>query len=372
MKVCILGDARSAHFQNIVPGLVERGLEIHIVTHHPAEVAGATVERFAVPSVQWGYLARWKGRWKQYLCDLMQRFDVVHLHFMHDWGLTPEITEQGCFIVTPWGSDIVDAPGENPLPFDEMEDRRELLRCADGVTVVGPWFREKVAEYADIALERIDILPFGVDVARFRPLGAGERSAVADSPRGRPPRRVGFFKGFRQVYGATYLIRAIPTVVEALPDTRLDMIGDGPQRQRCVQLASELEIERLICWHPPQPHRNIANYIAGWDLTVVPSLRESFGVAALESQACGVPVVASRVGGLVETVLDGRTGLLVPPAAPEHLADAIITLLRDDDARRRMGEAGRRFVTRNYEWNDVLDRWVANYEKILDQCNVMV
>ncbi len=382
MKICILGDARSVHLQRIVPGLVERGVSVHVVTHNPADVAGATVERFAIPTVRWGYVARWQERWQRYLRDLMRRFDVVHVHFMHDWGFTPEITAQGCFAVTPWGSDIVDPPGETPPSFDRKEDRRELLRCADGVTAWGPWFAGRIADYAAIDVERIDLLPLGVDARWFRPPAAcdhphGDSTEHHCSPHvrhgGRTLRcRVGFFKGFRPVYGATYLIRAIPTVVEALPDTRFDLVGDGEQRLQCQQLAAMYEVEQYVNWRPRQPHRNIRNFIAGWDLTVVPSVRESFGAAVLESQACGVPVVASNVGGLVDTVIDGQTGLLVPPAAPEQLADAIITLLGDDGARRRMGEAGRRFVVEHYEWEGILDRWVETYEKIRDQCIVMV
>jgi len=92
----------------------------------------------------------------------------------------------------------------------------------------------------------------------------------------------------------------------------------------------------------------------------------------LESSAMGVPVVASRIGGLVDTVVDGQTGLLVPPAAPEQLADAIITLLRDHDARCRMGEAGRRFVVEHYDWDKILDRWVETYERTRDRCVAIV
>ena len=76
-----------------------------------------------------------------------------------------------------------------------------------------------------------------------------------------------------------------------------------------------------------------------------------------------VPVVASDVGGLPETVHHGTTGLLVPPQAPEQLADAIITLLQDADLRHQIGLAGRRLVEEDYDWSTILDDWVATYEK---------
>ena len=85
-----------------------------------------------------------------------------------------------------------------------------------------------------------------------------------------------------------------------------------------------------------------------------------------------VPVVASNVGGLLDTVRHRATGLLVEPRSPQQLADAIITLLRDGPLRERMGQAGRDFVRREYEWNEVLNDWIAVFRHALDRVAVMV
>ncbi len=365
MKVCILGDARSVHLQRIIPGIAERGVRVHLITHNPAAIEGATVERFRVPDFGWRHVGRWHARWRQMLRRLMRRFDVVHVHFLHDWGLTPEIAAEGVLVLTPWGSDIVDPPGEAPPTLDLVDLRRALLRCADGVTAWGPWFAETIAQFAGIVADDVHILPLGVDTSVFKPPSPPREGSQR-------PLRVGFFKGFRPVYGPTCLIRAIPTVIEVCPDTRFDLVGDGPQRLKCIELAAQLDVEPHLFFAPPQPHRNVANYLAGWDVSVIPSLRESFGAAALESSAVGVPVVASRVGGLVDTVVHGQTGLMVPPAAPEQLADAIITLLRNPQMRRRMGDEGRRFVAERFEWSDILDEWVTTYERVRERKAVMV
>ena len=105
---------------------------------------------------------------------------------------------------------------------------------------------------------------------------------------------------------------------------------------------------------------------------MIPSLRESFGAAALESSAMCVPVIASDVGGLPDTVRDGETGLLVPPGSPEALADAIVALLSDDQRRRRMGMAGREWVRKNYSWSDALDQWERVLTRACDRASVMV
>lgn len=397
MNVCILGDARSVHLQRIVPGLVQRGLGVHVISHHAAELDGATVEKFSVPPFQWGYLSRWAGRWRRYLRNLFRRFDIVHVHFMHDWGLTPDLAAEGCLMITPWGSDIVPPPGEEAPSLHQVRRRRELLSAAAGVTAWGNWFAETLVRFAALPPDRVHRIPLSVDTGWFCPLDEatmrrrheatkeGPTSGRMDAtPMGRPlpfmpsclravvPFRVGFFKGFRPVYGPSYLLRAIPTVLETLPDTRFDLVGDGAELLECRRLTALLEIEHAVRFFPRQPHRNIRNYLRGWDLSVIPSLQESFGVAALESSAVAVPVVASRVGGLVDTVLDGSTGVLVPPAAPEHLADAIVNLLRDAPLRDRLGGAGRRFVAENFDHEEVMDQWVGAYHEVREQSLVMV
>jgi phosphatidylinositol alpha-1,6-mannosyltransferase len=80
----------------------------------------------------------------------------------------------------------------------------------------------------------------------------------------------------------------------------------------------------------------------------------------------GVPVVASRIGGLPETVVDGETGLLVEPNSPEALAEAVCELLLDDDRRRRMGSAARRWVIERHNWRDSLDRMMGVYARVMN------
>lgn len=365
MKICVFGDPRLVHVRRVVQGLVERGLEVHIVCYRPVEVPGATVERFEVPRPSVSNLRRWRGRWDQYLRSFMHRFDVVNVHFLHDWGFTPQIMERGCFVAWPWGSDIVPPPGELTASETLKAARVSMLRHAAGVTACGPTFAAAVAEFTGIDADDIDLLPLGVDIEQFRP---AEPCSIDDTD----GFHVGFFKGFREVYGPTYLVEAVPMVLEELPTTRFHFVGDGPQLPECQALAHKYGVESAVEWIPRQPHHRIPEHLAGWDLTVIPSICESFGAAALESSAMSVPVVASNVGGLPETVRHGETGLLVPPRDPSRLAGAVVKLLKDSALRRRMGEAGRRMVVREYDWRKILGDWQRMYETALDRCSVMV
>lgn len=368
MNICLFGDARSAHIQCLARHLSACGHWVHIVTHKYVEVPGATVERFSVPRPSLSHPYRWHARWERYLLSFLRRFDVVNVHFLLDWGFTPEIMQHGRFVASVWGSDVVVPPGEGEPSPELTATRIAVLRHADAVTTCGPTFAMTVADYAGLPTERVDVVPFGVDLDLFKLPECQED----DEPPWESPRQnvVGFYKGFREVYGADALIRAIPIVLDACPETRFELIGDGPQRAECVALSEELGVASQIDWQPRRPHARMVDALARWRISVIPSIHEAFAVAALESSAMGVPVVASDVGGLRDTVLHGETGLRVPPQSPEAMARAIVELLRDDSKRQRMSRAGRKWVRGLFDWRQVVERWVRQYQQVCEQAPV--
>jgi glycosyltransferase involved in cell wall biosynthesis len=365
MRICLFADAQSIHIQQLAPGLVELGHEVRIVTHKPAPLRGATVERFHVPEPGMANLRRWQGRLGRYLRDFLKRFDIVNIHFLSDWGFCRGSlpVEHAALIATAWGSDIIDPPGETPAPPQLVQARQTLIRRADAVTACGPTFARTVAAYANVRIDHVDVVPFGVDLDLFRPNRMKTRE--------RGPFRVGFFKGFRAVYGPAVLIEAIPLVLRRLPDTRFDLVGDGTELAKCQELASRFGVANAIQWLPRQAHHRLPMLLSQWDLSVIPSVHEAFGVAALESAAMGVPVVASDVCGLRDTVRHEETGLLVPPGDPQALADGIVALLTDYELRTRMANAGRAMVETDYDWADLLSRWIAFYESVREGAAVM-
>ncbi len=386
-KVCLFADAQSIHTRRIATGLASRGLTVHIVTHKPATIRGVTVEQYRVPPPGITNPYRWASRRNRYLRDFVRRFDIINIQFLQDWGFTTEMIEEGTFVVTPWGSDIVQAPGEDAPPAELRNHRSMLLRNAAAVTAWGSAFAHSIADYASIDENAIHRIPLGVDLELFSlsnlangvdnpipPLIRGDKGGSLQlAPNCQTiddAFHVGFFKGYRAVYGPTYLIEAIPLILEKLPRTQFTLIGDGPQLAECQQMAHSSNINHAITWLTPQPHDRIPSHLAQWDLTVIPSVCESFGAAALEAAAMQVPVVASRVGGLIDTVRHNETGLLVPSKDPHALADATVTLLNDPTRRRQLGQAARRFVESNYCWNHCIDLWLQTFEQALNRCAI--
>lgn len=143
--------------------------------------------------------------------------------------------------------------------------------------------------------------------------------------------------------GHLYLVRALPEILEAVPQTRLLVVG-GKQDARYVEqveaTAAELGVADRILW---TGHReDVPELMTAMDVCVLASLEESLPLVLLEAMAAGLPVVSTAVGGVAECVLDGQTGRLVPPANSHALAKALLELLADPARRQQFGEAGSR------------------------------
>ncbi|HRX86933.1 MAG TPA: glycosyltransferase family 4 protein [Phycisphaerae bacterium] len=346
MRICFFGKPDSPQLRRVVNSLAERGHDLRVVYHGAGAVPGARYTPFEIPRASLSHPYRWDTRRRCYLLGFMEEHDVVSIQFLHSWGFSPEMMRMGCFVVRPWGSDITPPPG-GPQPAPEtLERRREMLRNATAVSVTCDSFARTVADFAGLDAATIARTPLGVDLDVFRPSYAPEDAPI-----------VGFIKGFGHAYGAPHLVRAIPRIIRDCPSARFELVGDGPELAECRDLAEMLGVTSCIRWLPRQSAADVPAILARWSVAAIPSITESFCIAALECGAMGVPVVASRVGGLTETVVDGETGVLVPPADSAALADALIELLREESRRRDLGVNARRFVASRYDWEKCMDAW---------------
>ncbi len=157
--------------------------------------------------------------------------------------------------------------------------------------------------------------------------------------------------------GYDLLLRALP----ALPDATAILVSDGPEREHLAGLADELGVASRVIM--PGWVEDPRSWLSTYDVFVQPSRMESFPLSILEAMLASRPVVATDVGGVSELVVEGETGLLVPPEDPEALAGALGSLLGDPARRQRMGEAGRTRATRDFS----LDQMVRSYESLYDE-----
>jgi len=138
------------------------------------------------------------------------------------------------------------------------------------------------------------------------------------------------------------------------------------RKSELAVLAAELRIADKVTFLDAVPHESLPLYYNAADICVVPSYYESFGLVAVEAMACGVPVIASRVGGLKETVQDGQTGYLVPWLCPEPFAERLELLLNNEPLRRSLGREARTAAER-YHWSEVAARVEDVYHDLVSQ-----
>ena len=158
-------------------------------------------------------------------------------------------------------------------------------------------------------------------------------------------------------------LAAAVRVLDEVPAARLAIVGDGPEHDALVTRARELGLDGrvgLFGFRPPS-----SRALQALDVYVLPSAWEAFPIGPLEAMACGLPVVATDVGGTGEAVVDGETGYLVPPGRPDALAERLVELLRDAERRREMGEAGRRRHEESFTVERTVRETAALYDRQL-------
>lgn len=233
--------------------------------------------------------------------------------------------------------------------------RRLLIPIIDAFVPVsadlGDWLRNTIG----VPNHKIAMVPNGVDTKRYTPLETG----LDPLPQ---PLWIGTVGRIDRIKNHAGLLDAFQLLIERFPapqfDIRLAIVGDGPLLQTLRdRVASNAWADRVFL---PGACADIANVMRSFTVFVLPSLSEATPVTILEAMATALPVVASRVGGVPQLVLDQYTGLLVPPADPEALANALSAYVRDPQLRARHGAAGRSHVLAHYS----IDKMVAGYDAL--------
>ena len=215
---------------------------------------------------------------------------------------------------------------------------------------------------------KVSVIPCGVDLALFRPDGPCD--AREDGRR-----RLVVVSRLVERKGIGNVIEALP----AVPDTELVIAGGSPATEfdtdpevrRLRRLAEIHGVSDRVTLRGQVNRDDLPALLRSADAVVCVPWYEPFGIVPLEAMACGVPVVASAVGGLLDTVVDGRTGVHVPPRRPDLLGPVLARLLDDADLRRRMGAAGARRAQAHYGWPTIAAATLDTYASLLDRSRLV-
>ncbi len=251
-----------------------------------------------------------------------------------------------------------------------LSGEKDVLRMADRIIAATPAEKAQIQWLYQVKTDNVVIIPPGVDTSHFYPIPADEAKEFIGIP---PCAQTVLFVGrIEPLKGIDTLIQAIAVLRQQGVFVCLSVIGGEPETSetqntemgRLQEMSRQAGLTDLVTFLGKRSQDTLPYYYSASDVVVVPSHYESFGMVALEAMACGVPVVASQVGGLAYLVQDGVTGFTVPVDDPRALAERLSLLLQYPDLRARLGRQAAE-MAKEYAWDRIADQMIAVYQDVL-------
>ncbi|AGP31678.1 MshA glycosyltransferase [Corynebacterium terpenotabidum Y-11] len=303
-------------------------------------------------------------------------YDIIHTHYWLSgqvgWLLRDLWEVPMVHTAHTWAAvkNLGLADGDTPEPESRRICEQQIVDNADRVIVNTQEEADALIEAYDASPERLAIIAPGVDIERFTP-GSDRATERARRELGIPLRAkvIAFIGRLQMLKGPHILLRAAAELIRRHPGQNIRVVicggpsGTGLERPDDLHdLAASLGVSGYVRFLSPRPPEELVTVYQAADIIAVPSFNESFGLVALEAQASGTPVVATRVGGLPLTVAEGVSGVLVDGHDPEVWAHALEQLVLDDALRITMGAAAPAHAA-TYSWDATVEKMMAAYDR---------
>jgi N-acetyl-alpha-D-glucosaminyl L-malate synthase BshA len=289
------------------------------------------------------------------------QLDLLHVHYAIPHSVSALLARLMAaprrlpFVTTLHGTDITLVGNDRSyLPIT-----RFTIEESDGVTAISHYLRDRTLREFDIK-RPIEVIPNFVNCDLYK-RSEDTKLRTTWAPNGEAI--LMHLSNFRPVKRVTDAVETFALVREKMP-AKLVMIGDGPDRGAAEYIVRKKRLSKDVFFLGKQDL--IHEKLGAANVLLLPSDEESFGLAALEAMACEVPVVATKVGGLPEVVTHGVDGFLVEPRDVNAAAKAVLDILSLPDRGRAMGEMARKNARRRYCANDIIPKYEAYYERVLN------
>jgi glycosyltransferase involved in cell wall biosynthesis len=355
LRLAYLSIGRHIHTERWLGWFARRGHEVHLLTVQPGPIAGVMVHDIRTahgPKPLRYALSLLKVR------RILRRVrpDLLHTHFLTGYGYWGALSGFRPFVLTVWGDDVYVTPHQSPLKHWLA---RRALRTADWITGDSRDILEACVALG-AAREKCELVQWGVDFSRFNPLVAGDRvRARLGIPEGSPI--VLSTRSFTQpYYNIDVVVETAVRVRERFPAVHYILAGNEGDDSRFREIARRAGAGDWIHWVGRIPHEELPAWLnASTVFVTVPSV-DATAVSLLEAMACRCAIVATALPSALEWIVDGETGLAVPPRDPDALVAAIGRFLSDSALRSRVGQAAEREVRARADH----DRNMARAEEI--------
>jgi N-acetyl-alpha-D-glucosaminyl L-malate synthase BshA len=349
--------------------LAERGHEVHFLSYQPPQRLGSAEFEPNIYYHEVQVTAYPLFRYPPYDLALASKMvevvethgvQVIHAHYAVPHAISAvlarEMIGNGIKVLTTLHGTDVTLVGQDK---SYLPATRYGIERSDAVTAVS---RDLKRETKRVLCDtcRIKVIYNFVDTERYAPRPCAEtRSRFANEDE----KILLHVSNFRPVKRPLDVIAVFATVLREMP-ARLLLVGDGPELTKAEAFAEGLGILDKV--HVLGQRGEMERLLPCADLFLLPSEHESFGLAALEAMACGVPPVASRIGGLPEVIDDGESGILCPVGDSEGMAARAIALLRDEAAYRKMAETARARAVERFDRSLWIGRYESAYRELLE------
>lgn len=362
-KICYLADASNPHVKKYCSFFLKKGYDITVISLNGGEIDGvkvydfnANVNELRNKSIlsKFGYLKHRKE-----IKRLVEKIkpDIFHAQYASSYGFLGSLIDYKPFIVSVWGTDIYDFPRGGIL---QKWIIKHNFKKADYIFSNSIDMAREANLYTK---KKVNITYFGVDMEKFSPIHDVKDIEYFT---------FGIVKSLEKKYGINYLIDAYEMLYKKYEGKyngkklRLLIGGSGQERENLEIQAQKGNAASSITFLGRVKPDNIAMTYNKCDVCVFPSLREGFGVSAIESQACETPVIITNVGGHPESVNKDISGIIVEPKSINELFFAMEKLMINDELRKSMGKSGRKFVRDNYRFEDNFEDISKIYDELLE------
>jgi L-malate glycosyltransferase len=358
--------------------LAKRGHSVHFISYAPPMRLGNTprervyfhaVEMFTYPLFEYPpYTDALASKLREVAIE--QSLDLIHVHYAIPHAVSAYLAREMLrperhlpVVTTLHGTDIT-LVGRDP---SFLSITKFSIEQSNAITTISNYLKQATRDEFCVECP-IEVIYNFIDADYYR-REPDELLRRSIAPAGE--KIILHISTFRPVKRITDCIRVIAHMrdLENGNDShfgvKLLMCGDGPERTEAEALAWKLGVGENVIFAGKQPQAQIRDYLSIADLLLLPSETESFGLVALEAMACEVPVIATRVGGLPEVVLEGETGYLFGIGEVQGMARRGLEILRDEGERRRLGERGREVALANFTSEKIIPQYEKLYESIV-------
>lgn len=353
--------------------LAKRGHEVHFISYAPPMRLGDghsprerirfhAVEMLTYPLFEYPPYTLALAS-KLYEVAREHSLDLLHMHYAIPHSISAYLAREMMrperylpVVTTLHGTDITLVGRDTSyLPITRFG-----IEQSDSITAISHYLRSATEETFCVGCS-VEVIYNFVDAEYYR-RSSNETLRKEVAPQGE--RIILHISTFRPVKRISDCVEVLARVVADVP-ARLIMCGDGPERREAEELAARLGVGDRVLFVGKQPQSTIREYLSISDLLLLPSLTESFGLAALEAMSCEAPVIATRVGGIPEVVDDGQAGYLFDVGDVSGMAESARRILSDPAERQRLGKRGREIAISRFAAESIIPQYERLYEQVI-------